>query len=85
METHGWLDTAERLGMMAARQQWSDMAALIDDEMLEAFAVTGAPDELAGLIQRRYAGLLDRINYYVPFVPGESDDYWRRVAAAFHA
>lgn len=85
METHGWLDTAERLGMMAARQQWPDMAALIDDEMLEAFAVTGAPDELAGLIQRRYAGLLDRINYYVPFVPGESDDYWRRVAAAFHA
>ena len=85
METHGWLDTAERLGMMAARQQWSDMAALIDDEMLAAFAVTGAPDELAGLIQQRYAGLLDRVNYYVPFVPGESDDYWRRVAAAFHA
>ncbi len=84
METHGWLDTAERLGMMAARQQWSDMAVLIDDEMLEVFAVTGAPDELAGLIQQRYDGLLDRINYYVPFVPGESDDYWRRVAAAFH-
>lgn len=84
METHGWLDTAERLGMMAARQQWPDMAALISDEMLDVFAVTGAPDELAGLIQQRYAGLLDRINYYVPFVPGESDDYWRRVAAAFH-
>ncbi len=84
MEVHGWLDTAERLGMLAARQQWQEMAGLITDEMLEAFAVSGAPDELAGQIQRRYAGLLDRVNYYVPFVPGQQDAHWRRVAAAFH-
>lgn len=84
MEVHGWLDTAEKLGMLAARQQWQEMAALITDDMLEVFAVSGAPDELAARIQQRYAGLLDRINYYVPFVPGQQDAHWRRVAEAFH-
>ena len=84
MEVHGWLETAEKLGMLAARQQWQEMASLITDDMLEIFAVSGAPDELAAQIQQRYAGLLDRVNYYVPFVPGQQDAHWRRVAGAFH-
>ena len=84
MEVHGWLETAEKLGMLAARQQWQEMASLITDDMLEIFAVSGAPDDLAAQIQQRYAGLLDRVNYYVPFVPGQQDAHWRRVAGAFH-
>ena len=84
MEVHGWLETAEKLGMLAARQQWQEMASLITDDMLEIFAVSGAPDDLAARIQQRYAGLLDRVNSYVPFVPGQQDAHWRRVAGAFH-
>ena len=60
------------------------MASLITDDMLEIFAVSGAPDDLAAQIQQRYAGLLDRVNSYVPFVPGQQDAHWRRVAGAFH-
>ncbi len=85
MAVHGWLDAAEKLGMLAARQQWQEMSSLISDDMLDVFAVTGAPDELAPRIQARYAGLLDRVNYYIPFLPGQQDDDWRRVAAAFHS
>ena len=61
------------------------MPDLIKDEMLDEFALSGTWDELPGLIMARYAGLLDRVMYYLPFVPGEMDDGWRAVIKAFGA
>jgi probable F420-dependent oxidoreductase len=85
MELHGWGETRERLSRLAARGQWEDMPPLITDEMLDVFAVGGAWSELPGKIVARYAGLLDRVMYYLPFVPGEMDERWRETVAAFKA
>lgn len=82
---HGWGDIGEQLGPMALRGQWAEMAALISDEMLAAFAVEGATlAEAAREVRARYDGLLDRAGFYRPFVPGERDAEWRAAVAVFH-
>jgi len=79
LEAHGWEEVGERLGAMAREKKWREMPALISDEMLGAFAVEAAPDELGAAVREHYTGLIDRIALYVPFVPGERDSFWRTV------
>jgi hypothetical protein len=45
--------------------------------MLRAFAVEAAPDEVGPALKERYEGLIDRVALYVPFVPGERDEFWQ--------
>jgi hypothetical protein len=83
MELHGWDDTRQRLSRLAAKGRWGEMPDLVTDEMLDEFALSGTWEELPGLIMTRYEGLLDRVMYYLPFVPGEMDDRWRGTIEAF--
>ena len=86
VDLHGWTDTAAQLSVMARRGEWQAMGNLIDDEMLDAFAVTGRWAQLPAIVRARYGGgLLDRIAYYHPYVPGEDDAGWRATLAGFHA
>ena len=52
--------------------------------MLATFAVEAAPDELAAALRARYDGLLDRLNLYVPFIPGQRDAFWRELARSLN-
>jgi probable F420-dependent oxidoreductase len=79
LEAHGWEDVGERLGTMAREKKWREMPALVTDEMLAAFAVEAAPDEIGGALKERYEGLIGRVALYLPFVPGERDEFWRAV------
>lgn len=85
MAHHGWADVAEELSSMAARKKWAEMPTLVTDEMLDTYAVVAPPDELAGKVKARYEGLLDRLNYYTPFVPGQMDDLWHMAVETFHS
>jgi len=77
MALHGWEATAEQLSGLAARGSWGEMPALIDDEMLSTFAVLASPEAMPDVLQAHYAGLADRLGLYLPFVPGERDNFWR--------
>lgn len=83
LELHGWEGIAIQLSRLARRGDWEAMPKLINDAMLDAFAVSGAWGELPGKIQTRYGDLLDRISYYWPYTPGASDDGWRATLAGF--
>lgn len=84
VDLHGWTATAERLSEMARRGEWQAMGDLITDEMLDAYAVTGTWAALPAIVQQRYAGrLLDRVAYYLPYVPGEEDAGWAATLAGF--
>ncbi|RME80134.1 MAG: TIGR03617 family F420-dependent LLM class oxidoreductase [Caldilineae bacterium] len=83
LEMHGWGDLSERLGRLAIRQRWDEMPELVPDEMVNTFAVQGSWDELGPMLRDRYEGLLDRITLYLPFVPGQQDDRWRRAVRSF--
>ena len=82
LEQHEWGEIGDALGKMAVRKQWDKMPALITDEMINVFAVTGDWDEIGPAIQERYGDLLQRATLYIPFVPGENDDGWRRLLAS---
>jgi len=79
MELHGWEEVAVQLSTLAARGQWTDMAGLINDDILHECAVVSAPANLPKALKERYTGLLDRLGLYIPFVPGERDEFWRNL------
>ena len=86
MELHGWSDIAERLSHLAARGRWAEMPHLITEEMMAEFVVSGTWAELPAKIKAKYAGgLLDRVSYYIPFVPGEYEAGWQATVAGFKA
>jgi probable F420-dependent oxidoreductase len=82
LEAHGWEDIGEKLGKLARDKKWDEMPNLITDEMLRIFAVEAASDEVGLALKERYEGLIDRVALYVPFVPGEKDDFWRKTIEA---
>ena len=46
------------------------MGALIDDDVLHAFAVVAEPGGVAAEIRRRFGGLIDRVSFYSPYETG---------------
>ena len=64
LDLHGWGELADELNGLSRRQAWAEMAALITDDVLDTFAVTG--DVAAGL-RDRFAGTIDRISLYTPY------------------
>jgi probable F420-dependent oxidoreductase len=64
-EAHGRGDLSDRLHRLLRRGDTEAMAAAIDDELLQEFAVAaGSWSEAAVEIRRRYEGLLDRVGLY---------------------
>jgi probable F420-dependent oxidoreductase len=79
MELHGWEDIASQLSTLASSGAWVDMAGLINDDILSEFAVIAPPAELPSALMERYHGLVDRLGLYIPFRPGERDEFWRHL------
>jgi probable F420-dependent oxidoreductase len=85
MELHGWEETADQLQGLARKGAWQDLTTLIDDEMLDTFAVVCEPNELPGMLVKRYAGLVDRLALYLPYIPGQRDEAWSELLSGIHA
>jgi probable F420-dependent oxidoreductase len=83
LELHGWGALQDDLNRLSKQGEWVQMGELIDDEILNTFAVVGAPEDLPGLLQERYGDLLDRLSFYAPY---KSDpDRWAGVVAQLKA
>ncbi len=79
LELHGWGSISDQLGALAARGRWDEMPKLISDEMLETFVIIGSWEDVAAKLRQKYAGLLNRVGLYRPYVPGVEDDRWRQL------
>jgi probable F420-dependent oxidoreductase len=62
LEVHGWDDLQPRLQSMSREGKWLEMAGLINDEMLHAFAVIGSVQEVAQQLVERCGEDMDRIS-----------------------
>jgi probable F420-dependent oxidoreductase len=78
---HGWGDLHRDLNTLSKRGDWDGMAALIDDDVLNAFAVVGPLDDIAGKILERFDGVVDRFNFYAPYPM--DPERWTDVLAGF--
>ena len=67
LELHGWSSIQPTLQQMVRDGRWDEMPGLIDDEILGALTVRGSPDDVAKELQRRYAGVADRVGFSMPY------------------
>jgi hypothetical protein len=61
LELHGWGDLHTALHQLSLQGEWDQMGSLIDDEILEAFAVVAPIDTVASKIRDRCDGVIDRV------------------------
>jgi probable F420-dependent oxidoreductase len=61
LELHGWGDLHTELHRLSRAGEWDAMGSLIDDEILEAFAVVAPLGEVAAKIRDRCDGVIDRV------------------------
>jgi probable F420-dependent oxidoreductase len=80
LELHGWGGLQDELNALSKAGEWAKMGELIDDEMLNTFAVVGPPEAIAPELHRRYGDVITRIAFYAPY---RSDpDRWGAVLDA---
>ena len=61
LELHGWGPLQSELNRLSKLGQWDAMGNLIDDDILDAFAVVAPPDQVASKLRSRFAGAIDRV------------------------
>jgi probable F420-dependent oxidoreductase len=66
LELHGWGDLGVELNQLSRKGEWVAMGELITDDVLDAFAISGEPDELAPAIVERFGDIADRVGFDVP-------------------
>jgi probable F420-dependent oxidoreductase len=65
LDVHGWADLQGELNAMTKAGRWKEMGAVIDDEVLAAFAVVAEPGKVAGEILARYGDVFTRLHLYL--------------------
>ena len=71
LASEGWEDLQPELNSLSKSGRWDEMPGLIDDRMLRALAAVGSPKEVALDIAERFAGRVDRVAFYTPYVISE--------------
>jgi probable F420-dependent oxidoreductase len=61
LELHGWGELHTDLHRLSRVGEWDAMGSLIDDEVLETFAVVAPLDQVADKIRDRCDGVIDRV------------------------
>ena len=62
--------STERLELAMRHGRWDEMAALVTDEMLDAFAVVAPAADVRASLERHCDGLIDRAAPYATFGTG---------------
>jgi len=81
LELHGWGDLQTELNNLSKLGEWAKMATLIDDDVLDAFAVIAEPGDVAAEVRKRYGDLIDRFSFYAPY--HLAPERWAEVLAGF--
>ncbi|WP_262058725.1 LLM class F420-dependent oxidoreductase [Streptomyces sp. STR69] len=85
LELHGWGELGDELNTLSKssrEDKWEAMGGLVDDEVLNTFAVVAEPERVAGEIGRRYGSLVDRVSFYTAY---EIDaEVWEPIVQELH-
>ena len=73
LETHGFQEIGQKLHEMSLKGQWAQMASLVSDEMLDAFAIVAGYDDVASQINERFGGHFDEAVFNLD-VSGPGDE-----------
>ncbi len=81
LDALGWGELQPELNRLSKTGDWGAMAALITDEMVDAFVTTGTPDYIAARLDARYGDMVQRVSLDTPGRLGP--DTVRRALAGF--
>lgn len=83
LELHGWGDLQAEAHRMTREGRWDDMASLITDEILDAFAIVSEDiQRVPALLAERYGGLADT---WMCTVETGDEDLQKQLVAAVQA
>jgi probable F420-dependent oxidoreductase len=77
LERHGWGGLQDDLNKLSKQGKWAEMGTLIDDDILNTFAVVAEPERIAAALGQRYGDVIDRISFYAPYA--SDPERWRTV------
>ncbi len=67
LEVEGRAELQGELRRLTKEGRWHEMAALVDDDLLNEIAAVGTPSEVAEILHRRYAPSASRLAFASPF------------------
>lgn len=70
LELHGWGDLQPELNALSKQGRWSEMGALIGDDVLHTLAACGTPKEIADHIRARMAAAGESADTVCLYQPG---------------
>jgi probable F420-dependent oxidoreductase len=66
LDVHGWGDLQTELRGLTREGRWDELAAAVPQEVVDAVAVTGTPEQVAARLAERYARC-DRVALSIPY------------------
>lgn len=66
LDVHGWGELQPETNRLSKEGRWQEMAGLVTDEMVDALALAGTPEEVGPRLAARYAGIADRVSLSLP-------------------
>ena len=76
-DIHGVSDLGVKLHEASRKGLWTEMAAMVPDDVLDLFAVRATYDKLADAVADRFGGISDAVS--IDFLPGDDEKTRRRV------
>lgn len=61
LEADGFGDLQPDLHRLSRGRQWAEMAALVDDDVLDRFTLRGDPEQVGTMLRARFDGVVDRV------------------------
>jgi len=71
LDIHGWGDLQEELIVLNRHHRTDDMAALINDDMVNTIGIVGTPEDVVNQMKSRFANLISRTSFHAPDLPAE--------------
>jgi probable F420-dependent oxidoreductase len=66
LDLHGWGGLGDELHTLTRAGRWDEMAGLVDDDVLHAFAVVGEPERVGAELLRRFGDVVTRMTLHCP-------------------
>ncbi|MFA1538143.1 LLM class F420-dependent oxidoreductase [Actinomadura monticuli] len=67
LDLHGFGDLQPELTALSKQGRWREMTDMISDDILDEFALTGAPEEIPAALRARIGDVCDRVSLYTPY------------------
>jgi probable F420-dependent oxidoreductase len=83
LELHGWGDLGDELKAMTKRGEWDKLHEIVDDDVLNTFAVVGPPEEAIAEVKKRYRDICTRITVILP--PERDEARWAKLFGELRA